>query len=311
MLRVAAVLGLVLAASSLSHSHTHQIEWGKEYDIDEATLEKLHGFPEKEIEALSSIEFQQDQDTNETEYEYVSWDEAKGYDECEEFSYWNRMGIKKGDWRKKKDWHKKKDYHSKKGYDKKKWCSWKPKPMSEICGVDIECPIYEKLNVSGCSFEARKVLGAKWTQTEIDISDMHTGYIAAFSRLFNYIKGANDQGAELAMTAPVLETWFLDDDYRVESGYMRFYIPSAFQNNPPSPTDDQVRIVSLEDTVVYDRAFGGHRRDGERYTGKFKTLWKALAKQNITIDPYVTLTAHYTQPGAERQRLEVMFVSDE
>ena len=186
----------------------------------------------------------------------------------------------------------------------------KPKPLREIC-AKYECPPMEKVDVSGCGFEARKVLSANWTVTSLDItSDMRSGRKDAFWRLFKYISGANDQGAKIAMTVPVITKWYMDDDYEVVGAEMAFYIPSAFQANPPAPTDDQVRVENWGDAITYDRAYGGNSKNPEIYKKEFKKLYAALAKEGITPYTKMSITAGYTRPGWGRQRREMMLVDN-
>ncbi|XP_063693049.1 uncharacterized protein LOC134824952 [Bolinopsis microptera] len=415
MLRLLAVCALLTIALSMLDQ---EFDFGGQ---DESALEILmreQGFSDVEIEVF----LQQDRSDREEletqeEEEYFSWDEAKGYDECDEFRHsWRRKDyvygkkedekedelkedgkkyeLKEDDWTDmKKAWagdytvvveekeeedvvdqpkadgsssgyhgsrhhgrsshhgssrhhgssgrsshhgssrhhgsssskhhgsskyhgksgpHGKSGYHSKSGYHGKSGkkrgnCKSKPKPLDQIC-AEIECPVIEKLNISGCGFEARKVLSANWIVTPFDTSDMRTGYQNAFWRLFKYISGANEQGAKIAMTAPVITQWILDEEYELEGAVMAFYIPSAFQANPPAPTDPLVHVAMWTDAIIYDRAFGGTHDDPEYYKRQFTSLWRALAKENITPYTKMSVTAGYTRPGWGRQRMEVMFV---
>lgn len=321
---------------------------------DESAIESVlrkQGFSENDIQLILQDD-QEDREVmeEEEEEEYISWEEAKGYDECEEFMYWRRKkhpgkkDWKEEDWAdKKKEWmdneigdeevkegerndqykyggnsQQRQGYHGKSGYHgrygkhgadgkKKGNCKGKPKPLREIC-AKYECPPIQKLNVSGCGFEARKVFGAKWVVTPIDTTDMRSGYQAAFWRLFKYISGANDQGIKIDMTVPVINKWFLDEKYQVEGGQMAFYIPSEHQAAPPNATDELVTVESWEDAIVYDRAFGGSRKDPEYYKKQFMMLWTAIKKAGISAYPRVSITAGYTRPGWGRQRNEVMLL---
>jgi len=230
---------------------------------------------------------------NEMEEEVdVPWNEAKGYDECEEFMWW-----------------KKKDGSSKQGYkswaDKKK--SKKPKPLDQICSK-IECAPYEKLDIFGCGFEARKILGAKWVVTTVDTSDISEGYQSAFWRLFKYINGANADQVRIDMTVPVIGKWWYDDNRNVTGGQVAFYIPAVHQDAPPAPTDDAVYVEQWDEVIVYDRAFGGNPPELAYYKKQLGYLLQALGNVGITTFPGMTITAGFTRPGWGRQRNEVMFV---
>ena len=279
------------------------------------------------------------------EEEYVPWDVAKGYDECEEFMYWRTKSGKK-DW-KEEDWTDRRkeyeidneikdddtvdqykydgsndspkngergSYHGRHGSNrskggKRKNCGAKPKPLDQIC-AEIECAPAEKLDISGCGFEARRVFAAKWVVTPIDTSDMRRGYQDAFWRLFKYINGANEDGVRIDMTVPVINKWWYDDSAEVTGGQMAFYIPSVHQDAPPAPTNSEVTVEQWDEAVVYDRAFGGNRRDADYYKKQFVYLWQALAKVGINPFPGMSITAGYTRPGWGRQRNEVMYVDD-
>jgi len=354
MLRLLAVCALLTIALSML-----EVDSDSGGD-DESALEshlREQGFSEEVIDLMvqAKINSREEIDNDDEEEEdNFSWEEAKGYDECEEFMWWKRKDWGKKDWKdedladKKEEWadnvvddddvkdddyevdqykfdtgdrrrhhgqhrsHGHHKHHSKHGHDgkkKSKGCP-KPKPLSEICG-ERECPPIERLNISGCGFEARRVLSANWTVTFIDTSDIRRGRKEAFWRLFKYIQGANDRGAKIAMTVPVINKWFLDDNYQVEGAQMAFYIPSAFQANPPTPTDDQVTVETWGDAITYDRAFGGDRDEREYYKKEFMMLWKALKKEKITPYPKMSITAGYTRPGWGRQRKEVMLVDSE
>jgi len=357
MLRLLAVCGLLTIALSMFEA---EFDFGGNNASDYEILLRQQGFPEDDIELF----LQEDRDDrekiedSEEGAEYVSWQEAKGYDDCEEFMWWRKKygktESKEGDSEdKKKEWtgnardeddrkdddyevdqykpdsgdrrghhghhrhqrshghHKHHGHHSKHGYHgkkKSKGCS-KPKPLSEIC-AEYECPSIERLNISGCGFEARRVLSAHWVVTLIDTSDMRKGYHEAFWRLFKYIQGANDQSARMTMAVPVINKWLLDDNYQIEGGQMAFYIPSTFQGHPPTPTNYLVNLEKWGDAVIYDRAFGGDRDDPEYYKKQFMALGKALAKVDIKPYPKMSITAGYTRPGRGRQRKEVMLLDD-
>lgn len=94
---------------------------------------------------------------------------------------------------------------------------------------------------------------------------------SAFRLLFNYISGANETAAEIAMTAPV-ETSEASAEIAmtapVESARsadgstrMRFFLPSAYDaNTAPKPSDPRVSLITLpaqDQAVLRFTGFGG------------------------------------------------------
>ena len=185
----------------------------------------------------------------------------------------------------------------------------KIKPIDDIC-AKYECPRYEKLNSTGCGYETRKIYGATWVGTDLDdITDMEKSNMKAFWKLFRYIrKGANNKKAVMDMTVPVMYKWFLDEKYKLTKGRMHFYIPAAYQQDTPLPTEPGVKLYQFGDAVTYDRAFGGDDVSPERYTEEFMKLYSALSAADITPGVKYSVTLGYTRPGWGDQRMEVMYV---
>jgi len=221
--------------------------------------------------------------TAEVERAEYSWEEAEGYEECAEFL----IDPEQDHFRK----------HP------------KPKPIEEICGID-QCPMYQKVKSSGCGFEKRIILRANWTTTNVDLESPN-GYREAYFRLYGYRSGAkNDRGEVMDMAVPVIKKWWLDEDFNVLGATMSFYIPAAFQSDPPASTDDLVRVEEWDEAVTYTRAFGGNREDPE-HLKQFDLLKTALTKENLTPYPYMRMTAGFTRPGYGRQRREVILVDND
>jgi hypothetical protein len=94
----------------------------------------------------------------------------------------------------------------------------------------------------------------------------------AFGLLFDYIKGANKQSREVAMTTPVetdsgsqeiAMTAPVETDRQTGAGgepvtVMRFFLPAKFtRETAPVPTDDRLRLVALAPETVAVLRFSG------------------------------------------------------
>lgn len=59
-------------------------------------------------------------------------------------------------------------------------------------------------------------------------------------------------GAGMGMMAPVCSTVFPAEDGSLQHKVkVLLRIPSQFQNNPPSPTDESIQVEKREEMVVY------------------------------------------------------------
>jgi len=236
-----------------------------------------------------------------------SWDEAKGYEDCEIFKKemrdeWaakkKKMGVSG-----KKSSYGKWDKKSKKGGA----CPAKPKPIDEIC-ADIECPSYDLINGTGCGYIARSVDAAQWVGTDMADAENSKEYMAAFWRLFGYISGGNSDGTKIPMTVPVLNVFTLDASYtNITSSKMYFYLPADLQGSAPTPNDDAVYIMTSSKQTVYSRALGGNSPSKERWTKYFTNLYRALEMDGITVDATTFATAGFTRPYFGRQRQEALY----
>ena len=75
-----------------------------------------------------------------------------------------------------------------------------------------------------------------------------------FWKLFNYISGQNDKQVKIPMTAPVSVLIEPGSGPNCESTFtMAFYIPSAFEEDTPVPTDPDVSIEERPEFTTYFR----------------------------------------------------------
>uniref|UniRef100_A0A673N6Y3 Heme-binding protein 1 n=1 Tax=Sinocyclocheilus rhinocerous TaxID=307959 RepID=A0A673N6Y3_9TELE len=83
---------------------------------------------------------------------------------------------------------------------------------------------------------------------------------SCLKRLYHYISGANEEGVRFEMTAPVLVEVPEEVKMWEPAIYtLSFLLPSAYQEHPPTPTNDKVRLYfsDMPDMDVYVRSYGG------------------------------------------------------
>lgn len=182
----------------------------------------------------------------------------------------------------------------------------RPRLRADICD-ECECPASTKVESSACGFNTRVIASAKWATTDVDTST-NNGYSDAFWRLFKYINKANDQGVRMASRVFMVKKWTTKNHlFSVKSAQMAFYIPSAFQASPPSPTDDAVSIETWDEATTYSRTYGGVDRSSDRKFVKreFNILKAVLAKEDITPESSTYMIFQDLVPGCALQRTEV------
>jgi hypothetical protein len=122
--------------------------------------------------------------------------------------------------------------------------------------------------------------------------------------LFDYISGANQADAEIAMTVPVETT---SGSQKIEmtapvetqvdgtgSTTMRFFLPSRFTaETAPQPTDDRVRIVTIPEQSFAVLTFSGSRSE-QAVSAKEEELRATLA--TLGVDAEATARAFFYDP---------------
>merc|ERR1712098_715811 len=78
-----------------------------------------------------------------------------------------------------------------------------------------------------------------------------------FMKLFRYIAGVNKQQQEIEMTVPVISKMQPLEDGQMYKE-MCFYITKEFQENPPEPVDEDVKIKKSSERIVFVKQFGGY-----------------------------------------------------
>lgn len=97
----------------------------------------------------------------------------------------------------------------------------------------------------------------------------------------------------MPMTAPVI-SWF-EQGKTSGKKTMCFYLPKAYQNNTPNPTNANVFLKSVPDTVFATIQFGGFASTSD-YTSHQATLVKTLGTDVNKYDTTLTIMAGYNSP---------------
>uniref|UniRef100_A0ABM5FF93 Heme-binding protein 2-like n=1 Tax=Pogona vitticeps TaxID=103695 RepID=A0ABM5FF93_9SAUR len=168
------------------------------------------------------------------------------------------------------------------------------------CKEGRECLPYTVL-CHGDGYQARRYPASSWVGTRFNSSDYTPALFRGFWRLFRYIQGANERQVKIPMTAPVLAR--VEDGQEGQGINVYFMLPEAFQEDPPTPTDQTVYLERFPPQEVYVRFFGGWMTDwtlqvqlrsldaklqeagratqaGLYYTAGFNSPWEVVGRRN-------------------------------
>ncbi|XP_072240784.1 uncharacterized protein soul5l [Leuresthes tenuis] len=128
---------------------------------------------------------------------------------------------------------------------------------TSFCTESKECLEYD-LVCKTDEYEVRHYSPTRWVSTDAEAYFMGVGAAMAFRRLFQYITGANEGGVQMEMTAPVLVKIPEETKMWEPAIYtLNFPLPAAYQDKPPTPTNDKLYFTEMPEMDVYVRSYGG------------------------------------------------------
>lgn len=141
------------------------------------------------------------------------------------------------------------------------------------------------MNADRPGFEVRTYAPGTYVATTVKGSSYSMAYTRAVSRLYRYFNGGNYEGVSLNQTAPLFSLLLWGDDgpvvtepapaslsarsaaagpgERPVDGTLKnyafaYWLPPERQSDPPMPADDAVKIVSVPESVLFVKVFGGY-----------------------------------------------------
>jgi len=145
--------------------------------------------------------------------------------------------------------------------------------------VDETVP-YTVDNTFDDGIELRTYPARNWVCTHSNGDPFEGSSGSMFWKLFRYIQGNNDASQSIDMTAPV--TTLVKPISGSQEKYMEmcFYVGSSAQENPPTPTDDQVYVKFHEERKVYTRKVSGYM-SGQDWRKEVEDLANKLNQMGI------------------------------
>ncbi|KAF4793815.1 Heme-binding protein 1 [Turdus rufiventris] len=123
------------------------------------------------------------------------------------------------------------------------------------------------------SYEERACEGGRFAAVELVGKPFDEASKEGAVKLLKYVGGSNDRGVGMGMTAPVSITAFPAEDGSFQQKVkVSLRIPSQFQDNPPCPTDESIKIEERQGMTIYSTQFGGYAKEADyvSYAAKLK-----------------------------------------
>mmetsp|Transcript_8669 Transcript_8669/g.28584 ORF Transcript_8669/g.28584 Transcript_8669/m.28584 type:complete len:227 (+) Transcript_8669:86-766(+) len=160
---------------------------------------------------------------------------------------------------------------------------------------DIECPHFEVVHKTD-AYEVRSYDATVWATTLLKDVDWDKAEKSGFMRLFNYISGENEQAIKIPMTAPVRNQVAPGaGPFCASSFNISFYVPAAFQQSPPAPTDATISIRREAAYTYYVAQGKGFWKEDDTEKAAAK-LAEALTADGLTFDNSTWFFAGYDPP---------------
>jgi hypothetical protein len=164
-----------------------------------------------------------------------------------------------------------------------------------------DCPPYTVLSTDeAASIEVRQYLSVRWVRTAVQSFYYEEAVNIGFNRLFDYITGANSEGIDISMTAPVATQVIPGAGPFCESTFIiSFFVPFEYQEPnpaPPTPTDENVFIETLPETTKAVKMFPGYITRWDQYIAPITDLVSYCESEGYKFVPNIETTAGYDSP---------------
>uniref|UniRef100_A0A8C6ZMW2 Heme-binding protein 1-like n=1 Tax=Nothoprocta perdicaria TaxID=30464 RepID=A0A8C6ZMW2_NOTPE len=157
-------------------------------------------------------------------------------------------------------------------------------------------------------YEERQYPAGKWACVTRGEPLYEQSISLSFMKLMRYICKENSGGCYLGMTVPVLNEIHLTKEGTelARDVLTAFYLPGAFQQNPPIPMDPEIHIIERAPLRVITRVFYGMTTE-ETILREIGLLWELLGSTDTVLrETYIV--AVYENPSIPQRRNEIWFI---
>nr|XP_025974298.1 heme-binding protein 1-like [Dromaius novaehollandiae] len=158
------------------------------------------------------------------------------------------------------------------------------------------------------AYEERQYPAGKWACVTKGEPMYEQSISMSFMKLMRYICKENSVGCYLGMTIPVLNEIHLTKEGTelAREVLTAFYLPGAFQQNPPVPMDPEIHITERAPLRVITRVFYGMTTE-ETILREISLFWELLGSTDTVLQE-TYIVAAYENPSIPQRRNEIWFI---
>ncbi|NXE57582.1 HEBP1 protein, partial [Casuarius casuarius] len=158
------------------------------------------------------------------------------------------------------------------------------------------------------AYEERQYPAGKWACVTKGEPMYEQSISMSFMKLMRYICKENSVGCYLGMTVPVLNEIHLTKEGTelAREVLTAFYLPGAFQQNPPVPMDPEIHITERAPLRVITRVFYGMTTE-ETILREINLFWELLGSTDTVLQE-TYIVAAYENPSIPQRRNEIWFI---
>ncbi|XP_069380988.1 heme-binding protein 2-like [Paralichthys olivaceus] len=179
---------------------------------------------------------------------------------------------------------------------------------SDLC-YDTEQCLHFDLICQTEDFEVRHIESLNWASTHEMEYSFDTAVKNGFKRIQKYINGANQNGTKMDIVTPVVVRVHHRNSGEIGVYIVHVLLPAEYQENPPTPTDENVYILKSPDMKVYVRGYDellSAKSDNETA----QSLASDLDSVGANYKKNFHLAAAYSSPlSITNRHSEVLFVA--
>jgi hypothetical protein len=179
----------------------------------------------------------------------------------------------------------------------------------DFCGKS-DCPRF-KTDEHTDNYDVRTYEKSKWATTVVNDTKYELAYTKGTTRLMKYFKGGNEKDESIDLTTPTLVFVPLKeekDNGETERCYQfSYWLGEDHQEEPPQPTDAEVKIEEFDEITVYVRVFSGFASEGS-IVKEAKALRDLLKDDDQDFDEHMASLAVYDPPTRLLNRHNEIFL---